>query len=84
MVYYMYYIHMKGGAKRLMFQGNGKKANAVYIGLKLNKRTDADILNAIGPEAVRQKELKRLIRLGMSELRYCCTVAVKEKEPHLS
>lgn len=45
-----------------------KKADAVYIGLKLNKRTDADILEAIGGCDTRQAELRRFIRIGMKEL----------------
>ena len=37
---------------------------AVHVSLKLNKRTDADILAAIDGKA-KQTELKRLIRQGM-------------------
>lgn len=40
------------------------KANTQYIGLKLNKKTDADILSAIEGKQ-KQTELKRLIRLGL-------------------
>ncbi len=44
------------------------RPEAIYVGLKLNKRTDADILSEIGEGTTRQIELKRLIRLGMKEL----------------
>lgn len=40
------------------------KENTVFIGLKLNKRTDSDILSALG-EGSKQGEIKRLIRLGL-------------------
>lgn len=40
------------------------KENTTFVGLKLNKRTDADILAAIDGKA-KQTELKRLIRQGM-------------------
>lgn len=52
--------------KKAIFHSK-ENAKAVYVGLKLNKRTDADILDAIGSETVRQQELKRLIRLGICE-----------------
>ena len=45
-----------------------KMPKSTYIGLKLNKRTDADILEAIGDRDTRQAELKRLMRIGMEEL----------------
>lgn len=45
-----------------------KKPAVVYVGLKLNNKTDADILAAIGDLDKRQKELKRLIRLGLKKL----------------
>lgn len=45
-----------------------KPPKSTYVGLKLNKRTDADILEAIGDRTVRQAELKRLMRIGMEEL----------------
>ncbi len=41
------------------------KKKVVYIGLKLNKKTDADILKAIGGRDTRHNELKRLMRLGL-------------------
>lgn len=47
------------------------RPEAIYVGLKLNKRTDADILSEIGEGTTRQVELKRLIRLGMKELGHC-------------
>ena len=40
------------------------KANTKFIGLKLNVKTDADILNAIEGKQ-KQTELKRLIRKGL-------------------
>ncbi len=43
----------------------GVKSEVVYVGLKLNNKTDADILGVIGGVDKRQKELKRLIRLGL-------------------
>ncbi len=44
-----------------------KKPDVIYVGLKLNKKTDADILSEIGESTTRQVELKRLIRLGLKE-----------------
>lgn len=41
-----------------------------YIGLKLNNKTDADILSAVGGMDTRQHELKRLVRVGIKELTY--------------
>ena len=38
--------------------------NTTFIGLKLNNRTDADILGALAGKA-RQTEIKRLVRLGL-------------------
>lgn len=40
--------------------------DVIYVGLKLNRRTDADIIEAI--DSNRQLELKRLMRIGMREL----------------
>lgn len=40
------------------------KQNTTFIGLKLNNRTDADILQAIEGKA-KQTEIKRLIRQGL-------------------
>lgn len=40
------------------------KENTVHISLKLNKRTDADILTEIADKP-KQTEIKRLIRLGI-------------------
>ena len=39
---------------------------AVYVSLKLNKGTDADILQAIDGKP-KQTEIKRLIRQGMKQ-----------------
>jgi hypothetical protein len=44
---------------------NWDKNNTTFIGLKLNNKTDQDILAAIEGKS-RQTELKRLIRLGLS------------------
>lgn len=40
------------------------KANTTHIGLKLNNKTDADILAALDGKP-RQTEIKRLIRLAL-------------------
>lgn len=40
------------------------KSNTQFIGLKLNKKTDADILQAI-EGMQKQTEIKRLIRKGL-------------------
>ncbi len=40
------------------------KRNTRFVGLKLNKRTDSDILAAIDGKST-QTELKRLIRQGI-------------------
>lgn len=42
------------------------KQNTTFIGLKLNNRTDADILQALEGKQ-RQTELKRLIRQGLAQ-----------------
>ena len=36
--------------------------NTVYISLKLNKKTDADILKRLGEQATKQGYIKQLIR----------------------
>jgi len=41
------------------------KENTQFVGLKLHKKNDHDILNAIEGKA-KQTEIKRLIRLGLS------------------
>lgn len=46
------------------------KRSVIYVGLKLNKKTDADILSEIGESMERQIELKRLIRIGIKELNH--------------
>lgn len=38
--------------------------NTTFVGLKLNNRTDADILEAIEGK-LKQTEIKRLVRLGL-------------------
>ncbi len=38
--------------------------NTTFIGLKLNNKTDADILTALEGKA-KQSEIKRLVRLGL-------------------
>ena len=43
------------------------KNHTVFIGLKLNLKTDEDILRAIDGKA-KQTEIKRLIRLGLLSL----------------
>lgn len=40
------------------------KANTTFVGLKLNNRTDLDILQAIDGKQ-KQTEIKRLIREGL-------------------
>jgi len=40
------------------------KVNTVFVGLKLNKKTDSDILKAITGKP-KQTEIKRLIRKGI-------------------
>ncbi len=46
---------------------HGVRSGVAYAGLKLNNKTDADILSAIGGMDTRQEELKRLIRIGLEE-----------------
>lgn len=40
-------------------------ANTQFIGLKLNKKTDSDILAALDNKS-KQTEIKRLLRLGIA------------------
>lgn len=40
------------------------KENTTFIGLKLNNRTDADILAALDGKS-KQSEIKRLIRIAL-------------------
>ncbi len=40
--------------------------NTIQVSIKLNRRTDADILAAIADKP-KQTELKRLIRLGLQQ-----------------
>lgn len=42
------------------------KRNTTFIGLKLNNRTDRDILQALEGKA-KQTEIKRLIRLALEK-----------------
>lgn len=50
-----------------MSTAEGNK-RATYIGLKFNKNTDADILEAIGSDrCTRQEELRKLLRAGILE-----------------
>lgn len=52
------------GKKKYLSQEKYDKVNTQFIGLKLNVKTDGDILAAIEGKA-KQTELKRLIRLGI-------------------
>ena len=42
------------------------RKNTVFVGLKLNRNTDADILRAIEGKP-RQTEIKRLVRLALEK-----------------
>jgi len=42
-----------------------KAENTVFIGLRFQKSTDADIIKAISGVKSKQGEIKRLIRLGL-------------------
>ncbi|MDO4618843.1 MAG: hypothetical protein Q4B31_04890 [Clostridia bacterium] len=57
-----------------------KKCDTVAIGLKLNKRTDADILSAVGGPDTRQKELRRYMRVGLLELNRRREIKRKKRE----
>ena len=50
--------------KKYTAQKSYDAKNTVFIGLKLNRKTDSDILDAIQGKAV-QTEIKRLIRLAL-------------------
>lgn len=56
-----------------MPDGKGKRRwdaeNTTMISLKLNNRTDADILEALAGKS-RQTEIKRLVRAGMEAGRH--------------
>lgn len=41
------------------------KENTTHIGIKLNNRTDADILEYIEGKPSKQGEIKRLVRIAM-------------------
>lgn len=45
-------------------QARYNKENTIYVGLRFNKKTDADIIEAINDKA-KNTEIKRLIRLGL-------------------
>jgi hypothetical protein len=42
------------------------KEHTVFIGLKLNRRTDADILEALDPSKPKQAQIKSWIRQALS------------------
>ena len=50
--------------KKISPQEKYDKANTTFIGLKLNNKTDSDILNAIEGKS-KQTEIKRLVRKGL-------------------
>ena len=50
--------------KKVSPQQKYDKGNTVFVGLKLNKKTDSDILKAITGKP-KQTEIKRLIRKGI-------------------
>ena len=57
-------IKIDNGKKKTTPQEKYDKANTQFIGLKLNKKTDKDILDAIEGKS-KQTEIKRLIRKGL-------------------
>lgn len=63
-------IKMEGGInmseKKYEAQKKYDKDNTKFIGLKLNKTTDKDILDAIEGKP-KQTELKKLIRKGLEQ-----------------
>ena len=54
------------GEKKTTPQEKYDKENTRFIGLKLNKKTDKDILDALEGLPM-QTEIKRLIRIGIAE-----------------
>lgn len=54
------------GEKKTTPQERYDKENTRFIGLKLNKKTDKDILDALEGLPM-QTEIKRLIRIGIAE-----------------
>lgn len=50
--------------KKISPQEKYDKKNTTFIGLKLNNKTDSDILNAIQGKS-KQTEIKRLVRKGL-------------------
>lgn len=68
----VYSAHYSNRAKEMALmpkyeaQEKYDRTNTQHIGLKLNKKTDADILEALNGKA-KQTEIKRLIRLGLAK-----------------
>ena len=54
------------GEKKTTPQEKYDKENTRFIGLKFNKKTDKDILDALEGLPM-QTEIKRLIRIGIAE-----------------
>lgn len=50
-------------------QAKYDKAHTTFISLRLAKEADADIIEALDGKA-KQTEVKRLVRLGISRLKY--------------
>lgn len=50
--------------KKTTAQQRYDKANTTFIGLKLNNKTDRDIITAIEGKP-KQTEIKRLVRIGL-------------------
>lgn len=42
-----------------------KKENTVFVGLRLMKKTDMDIIEKLGDEERKQPRVKELLRLGI-------------------
>ena len=57
-------VFIENGKKKLNSKEKYDKENTQFIGLKLNKNTDKDILSAIEGKP-KQTEIKRLIRKGL-------------------
>ncbi len=55
--------------KKMTPQERYDKANIQYIGLKLNKKYDADILEAVEGKS-KQTEIKRLVRIALAIEKY--------------
>lgn len=52
-------------SEKYLSQKKYDEKNTVFIGLKLNIKTDKDILQALDGKA-KQTEIKRLVRLGIA------------------